>query len=203
MKKKRKSRDIFAIGDVLVSEEVTTEMFVCDLAACKGACCVEGDVGAPLEKEELKRLEQVYPGVAPYLPEAGRKAIEEQGYYVRDITGSISTPLVEGRECAYTVFDEKGVALCGIEKAYFDGKISFRKPVSCHLYPIRITRSKKLEALNYDRWDICAPACTQGASLGIRVYEFVKEALIRKYGKEFYKTLDKMVKAQQADYDDE
>ena len=154
-RKKRKAQPLLAVGEILVSKDLIEEAFVCDLTRCKGACCVKGDVGAPLEPEEKEILEEIYPKVAPYLPEKGRRAIADQGTHVRDITGSDSTPLVNGKECAFTVFDEKGIASCGIEKAWEAGEIDFQKPISCHLYPIRVNSFRQFEALNYDRWDIC------------------------------------------------
>ncbi|MBX7241347.1 MAG: DUF3109 family protein [Bacteroidia bacterium] len=193
---KKNYNTVMIIEDKLVSGEVTEELFACDLSKCKGACCVQGDLGAPLEKSELKILEEIYPEVEPYLREEGKFAILDQGTSVYDTTGNYSTPLVNGRECAYVVFDKNKVALCGIENAYFDGKISFRKPVSCHLYPIRIKKTKQMEAVNYERWDVCSEACVRGAKEGIKVYEFVKDALIRKYGQNFYDELDALVKAQ-------
>src|SRR6185503_10924116 len=130
---------MLAIGETLVSEEILEKKFVCDLTACKGACCVKGDYGAPLEDGELAVLDAIYPAVKPYLTPSGIDALEKQGHYVRYSKKEWVTPLVKGRECAYTVFDN-GVAKCGIEKAWLDGKIDFQKPVSCHLYPIRINR---------------------------------------------------------------
>ncbi|RMG55389.1 MAG: DUF3109 family protein [Bacteroidetes bacterium] len=187
------------IDDKLISSEVVEELFACDISRCKGACCVEGDLGAPLEDEELAILEEIYPKVKPFLRKAGIRAIEQQGTWVRDFTQSHSTPLVEGRECAYVTFSPEGVALCGIEQAWQAGKIDFQKPISCHLYPIRTSKHRDFEALNYDRWDICSPACKLGRTEGIRVYEFVKGALIRRYGEAFYEELDGVVKAWLAD----
>lgn len=189
-------RSMIQIEDKLVSGELKDEFFACDVLRCKGACCVEGDLGAPLEKKELLILDEVYESVKPYLREAGIQAIEAQGRYVLDFTGSYSTPLVEGQECAYVTFSPDGIALCGIEQAWHDGKIAFQKPVSCHLYPVRISSYATFEALNYDQWDICSAACSKGASGGIRVYEFVKDALIRKYGEDFYQELDAIIKEQ-------
>lgn len=194
--KKRHPRDpgLIQIGNKLISGDLTDEMFACDITACKGACCVEGDVGAPLEEEELQVLEDIYPKVKPYLNEKGTQAIEEQGTWIRDWTGGISTPLVNDRECAYVTFSEDGMALCGIEQAYEDGAIDFKKPISCHLYPIRVQRYKDYDALMYDRWSICTAACLKGKVKGVKVYEFTKDALERAYGKEFWAELDKVVK---------
>ena len=178
------------VDDVLVSQDILKEVFTCDIAACKGACCVEGDFGAPLEDEERQILEDIYPEVEPYLPEKGKQAIRQQGTWVKDITGEYTTPLVNGRECAFTVFEEDGTASCGIEKAHADGKIDFKKPISCHLYPIRVLDTPHTSGLNYDRWNICSPACALGEKTGLRVYEFLKEPLIRKYGEEWYETLE-------------
>lgn len=177
------------IDGKVVALDVIEEHFVCDLNACKGICCVEGDAGAPLTEEEIHILEDIYDDVEPFLRPEGRAAIDKQGHWVIDDDGDYTTPLVEGKECAYVIF-EKGIALCGIEKAYREKKVDFQKPVSCHLYPIRITEYKKFEAVNYDRWPICAPACACGDQLKVPVYKFVKTALIRKYGADWYKQLE-------------
>ncbi|MBS1542280.1 MAG: DUF3109 family protein, partial [Bacteroidetes bacterium] len=134
------------IGDILVSDDIRDVEFVCNLEKCKGACCVEGDLGAPLEENELPVMHEIQKAIAPYLTEDGKKAIREQGPYILDEDGDYSTPTIGGKECAYAHYDERGVLKCGIEQAYLDGKVSFRKPISCHLYPIRITRKRNLEA---------------------------------------------------------
>ncbi len=181
---------MIAIGKALVSEDVIEKQFVCDLNACKGACCVKGDYGAPLEKEELPIMDEIYEKVKPYLREEGIKAIEKQGKYLLYEKKEWVTPLVKGKECAYTIF-EKGIAKCGIEKAYYEGKIEWKKPISCHLYPIRITKQKNgMEAVNYDRWNICNPACKLGDSLKLPVFKFLKDSLIRQYGEDWYKELE-------------
>jgi hypothetical protein len=182
---------MFEIEGKLVSAEILSNKFVCDLGACKGACCVAGDSGAPLEESELAELEQIQEKIELYLRPEGLAAIREQGPYVRDVDGDLVTPLVNGAECAYVVFDERGTALCGIEKAWKDGVISFRKPVSCHLYPIRVAKFKDgSEALNYDRWKVCDPARVCGQKLEVKVYRFLKEAIIRKYGDQFFGQLE-------------
>jgi len=181
---------MLAIGNALVSEDVIEKQFVCDLNACKGACCVKGDYGAPLEEDELPMLDAIYEKVKPYLTADGIKAIEKQGKYLLYEKKEWVTPLAKGKECAYTIFDN-GTAKCGIEKAYYEGKISWKKPVSCHLYPIRITKHKSgVDAINYDRWNICNPACKLGKSLQVPVYKFLKDSLIRKYGEDWYKELE-------------
>ena len=177
------------IDDKLISEELFSEEFVCNLAKCKGICCVEGDAGAPLDEDETKILDEIYPKIKPYLRPEGIQAIEEQGIYTLDFEGDLVTPLVNNAECAYVIFDEKGYTKCAIEKAYEDGVIDWQKPISCHLYPIRITEYSNFSAINYHEWDICSDACTLGKELGVKVYQFLKKPLIRKYGEEFYQTL--------------
>jgi hypothetical protein len=180
---------MIAIGNTLISEDIFEKNFVCDLSACKGACCVKGDYGAPLEDDELAILDSIYDKVKPYLTESGIKAIEKQGKYIRYERKEWVTPLAKGKECAYTIFDD-GVAKCGIEKAYYEGKVDWKKPISCHLYPIRITKQKNgYDAINYDRWNICNPACKLGESLKVPVFKFLKESLTRKYGEAWYKEL--------------
>lgn len=178
------------INDKLISEDIFSEEFVCNLSKCKGACCVEGDVGAPLDKSETKILEDIFDKVKPYLTEAGVKALEEQGTWTTDPSdGDFVTPMVEGRACAYVTFDANGITKCGIEKAYEDGAIEWQKPISCHLYPIRATEYRTFTALNYHEWPICNDACILGRELKVPVYKFLKTPLIRKYGEEFYQTL--------------
>lgn len=183
------------IGDVLVSDDIKDKEFVCNLEKCKGACCVEGDYGAPLEEDELDILKKIYPKVKPYLSAEGIKAIEEQGTHVLDDDGDLSTPTIGGRECAYAIYDDKGVLKCGIEQAYYDKKISWKKPISCHLYPIRVTKKKEFEALNYHKWSICSDACAFGKELQVPLYKFLKEPLIRKYGETWYGELVQAIEA--------
>ena len=177
------------IGKTLISTELLEEHFVCDLNKCKGECCIAGDYGAPLDKSELKEIDKYYPIVKPLLQEKAIKSIEEQGLYVKDDEGDWVTPLInEKEECAFTIFED-GIAKCSFEKAYYDGQIPWKKPISCHLYPVRIKKLKNYEALNYDRWDVCAPACKLGKSLKVPVFQFLKESLTRKYGEEWYNEL--------------
>jgi len=177
------------IDDKLISEDLFSEEFVCNLAKCKGICCVEGDAGAPLDEDETHILDEIYPKIKPYLRPEGIQAIEEQGTYTLDFEGDLVTPLVNNAECAYVIFDEKGYTKCAIEKAYEDGVIDWQKPISCHLYPIRITEYSNFSAINYHEWDICSDACTLGKELSVKVYQFLKKPLIRKYGEDFYQTL--------------
>ena len=177
------------VGEVLVSDDIKSVEFVCHLEKCKGACCVEGDLGAPLEMDELQVMKDIQSQVTPYLTDEGREAIEAQGPYIFDDDGDYSTPTVKGRECAYSHYDKQGVLKCGIEQAYLDGKIGFRKPISCHLYPIRITKKKEFEAVNYHKWSICSAACSYGKSLKVPLYKFLKDPLVRKYGEKWYSEL--------------
>jgi len=178
------------IDDTIISLEILSQEFVCNLTACKGACCVEGDAGAPLEKQELKILAKEYPSIRPFLSAEGNASIEKQGTSIKDVDGEWVTPLRDGKECAYTVFEVDGTAKCGIENAWKAGKTNFRKPISCHLYPIRTKKYKEFEAINYSRWHICNDACTLGRSLKVPVYRFLKEPLIRKYGQLWYDQLE-------------
>lgn len=177
------------VGDTVISDEIKEQFFVCDLSKCKGACCVEGDYGAPLEEEELAKLEEIYPMVKPYLSPEGVKAITEQGTHTTDPDNDYCTPTIGDRECAYAIYDEQGTLKCGIEQAYLDGKTDWKKPISCHLYPVRITKYDHYEAVNYHRWHICSPACTLGQELAVPLYRFLKDALTRKYGAEWYAEL--------------
>ena len=177
------------IGKAIVSLDVIEKKFICDISKCFGACCVEGDSGAPLEEEEKQIIEDIYPDIKEYLTDKGIQEIEKQGTSVIDDDGDLVTPIINGKECVYTIF-ENGVAQCGIEKAYFDGKISYRKPISCQLYPIRIDKYPEFEAVNYNKWEICKPARELGFKKGVPVYQFLKEPLIRKYGSDWYKELE-------------
>ncbi len=178
------------IDDKLISEDLFEEEFVCNLSKCKGACCVEGDIGAPLEKEEADILDAIYPKIKPYLTADGIAAIEEKGTWEIDPSdGDYVTPMVGTRDCVYVTFDDHGITKCGIEKAYEDGAIDWQKPISCHLYPIRVQQYSSFEALNYHEWHICNDACALGKELQVPVYKFLKTPLIRKYGEAFYQTL--------------
>ena len=188
---------MFQLGNTIISEDILDNDFVCNLKACKGACCVEGDAGAPLEKEEVEILREIYPKVKPFLKAEGIAAIEAQGTSIETAFGDLETPLVEGKECAYTIFTDNGKAFCGIEKAYLEGAIDWKKPISCHLYPIRAKDYTQFTAINYNKWDICDDACVLGASLEVPVYKFVKEALIRKFGKDWYRELEILAEKRQ------
>jgi hypothetical protein len=181
---------MIAIGNTLVSDELLEKKFVCDLNACKGECCVAGDSGAPLDKEELELLEGVVEKVKPYMTKKGVKAVEKNGAWVKDSDGDYTTTLVsEGAECAFVFFDEKKIAKCAIEQAYNEGKVKWKKPISCYLYPVRITKHKNYDAVNYHKWDICKPACECGAKMNVPVFQFLKKPLIQKYGKKWFEEL--------------
>jgi hypothetical protein len=181
---------MIAIDDILISDQVIEEQFVCDLDKCKGGCCVDGDAGAPLENSELKELNAVYREVLPYLTEKAKIVIETEGKYVYDREFGWVTPTISNGMCAYGMIDKKGIVKCAIEQAFNDGKISWKKPISCHLFPIRIKKTRKGEIVNYEpREDLCAAACTLGKKLKLPVYQFLKDPLTRKYGKEFYDAL--------------
>lgn len=181
---------MFQLGKTIVSEDIIDKDFVCNLSACKGACCVEGDAGAPLDADEVEILERIYPKVKPFLRKEGIEVIESAGTSVKTVFGDLETPLINGAECAYVIFDDKNTALCGIEEAYNQGEIDWKKPVSCHLYPIRVKDYSEFSGVNYEKWEICDDACTLGKELQVPVYKFVKEALIRKFGEDWYAELE-------------
>jgi len=182
---------MIAIDNVLLSDDIIEAQFVCDLERCKGGCCVDGDCGAPLTDEEAKLIAEILPIVKPYLPAEYIAEIEKQGTHVVDDEHGLVTPTIDGGICVYAFTDNLGVVKCGIEAAYRDGKIDFKKPISCHLFPIRIDTSSEYELVNYEpRKTLCRPACKLGKKLQIPVYQFLKEPLIRKYGEQFYEALD-------------
>ncbi|MHC5352654.1 DUF3109 family protein [Myroides sp. LJL115] len=184
---------MFQIGKTIVSAEVLEREFVCNLSACKGQCCIDGDAGAPVEPQEVEIMNQVYDKVKPFLRPEGQQAIETQGTSIIGEDGEFETPLIHGGECAYVIYENE-MALCGIEKAYNEGLIDWKKPISCHLYPIRIKEFTSFSAINYDRWDICSDACTLGQELQVPVYKFLKAPLIRKYGEDWYDELELVAK---------
>lgn len=186
-------KSMIEIENTLVSDDVISEAFVCDLTKCKGACCVEGDLGAPLDESELPEIEKVLELVKPYLSKRAIEVLETEGGYVLDEDGDYSTTTINGKECVFAFYDKGGVLKCGIEQAHKDGKTDFKKPISCHLYPIRVSKLPDFEALNYDRWQICSPACDLGKELKVPVYKFLKEALVRKYGAGWYADLEAKV----------
>lgn len=178
------------IDDKIVSADLLRECFACDLTACKGACCVEGNAGAPLEMDEVDTLEREYEAYKPYMTPEGIAAIERQGFMVIDEEGDYTTPLVDDAECAYS-YCENGITLCAIERAWKEGRTPFRKPISCHLYPIRLVRfSNGTTGLNYHRWSVCEAARICGKRAGIPVYKALREPIIRQFGEDFYRALE-------------
>ncbi len=177
------------LDNTIVSEDFRSACFACDLSKCKGACCIEGDAGAPLDEEEISILEDSIDYIYPYMTPEGTQEVQRNGVFDFDAQGNYVTPLINGADCAYVYKNEEGIALCAIEKAYSEGKITWRKPVSCHLYPVRISRYKSFDALNYHEWHICHPAVINGKERKIKALEFVREALIRKYGADYYERL--------------
>lgn len=182
---------ILQIGDVLLSPDILTEHFCCDLDACHGACCVEGDAGAPLTLDEVARLEEVLDTVWPSLSASAQAVIDRQGVAYTDEEGDLVTSIVGGKDCVFTCHDSAGCCFCATEKAWREGRTHWPKPLSCYLYPIREKRlGNGLTALNYHRWDVCAPAVRKGRSLGLPVYKFLRDPLIRRFGKEWYAELE-------------
>ena len=188
---------MFQLGKTIISEDILEKEFVCNLSACKGECCIAGDAGAPLLKEETKILEKIYSKIKPFLRSEGIASIEQQGTWVTSDFGELETPLVNDAECAYVIFDEKGTALCGIEEAYNQKIIDWKKPISCHLYPVRVQDYSEFSALNYHQWDICNSACSLGKELQVPIYIFLKEALIRRFGENWYQELTNIAEQKQ------
>jgi Protein of unknown function (DUF3109) len=187
---------LIAIDNKLISDEIVSEQFVCDLTKCKGGCCEDGDAGAPLEKEELDHINKFYELFKPYMTPQGIAVVEKEGRYHYDTHFGWVTPTIEGGLCVYAFRDPAGIIKCGIEQAYRDGKIEWKKPISCHLFPIKITKGKQDDYVNYEpRPQLCKPGCIQGEKLKVPVYVFLKDALVRKYGEEFWVVLDQIAQA--------
>jgi len=178
------------IGRTIISRDIFEKKFICNLVKCKGACCIEGDSGAPLTTEEAGIIKELYPLFKEYLPRENNKVIRSKGFALIDSDGDLVTPLIGNGQCAYSFLDDNGILRCSIEKAFIEKKTSFRKPLSCHLFPIRITEYKNFDAINYEELDICKPALEYGEILQIPLYKFLKEPLIRKYGEDWYKELE-------------
>lgn len=174
------------IENTIISRDVFEQKFKCDLEKCKGHCCFYGDSGAPLEEEEAQILDEIYPIIEPYMRPEGVQSIQEIGTSMTDKDGDLVTPLIQGKECAYTQVKD-GIFLCAIEAAFFDNKIRFRKPISCHLFPVRTKIFKDFTAVNYEKWNICRDARELGAKEDLSVVDFLKEPLIRKFGKSWFK----------------
>jgi hypothetical protein len=180
------------IDDKIISLDIFRERFLCDLPKCLGSCCVEGESGAPLEDEETPVLDRIYPKIKHLLSAEAIDVIEKKGTWETDADGDKVTPIIAGRECVYTYFDGEGVCKCAIEKAHEEGLIDFKKPVSCHLYPIRVDKYPNYEALNYHIWPVCNTARELGRQIGLPIYRFLKEPIIRKYGEKFYNEMQEV-----------
>ena len=190
---------LLEIQDKVVSIDLFEKKFVCDLTACKGACCIEGDAGAPLTFEEVSIMEDDLEKIKPFMRPEGIAAVEETGVFYMDWDNEPVSTLVNEKECAFVTFDDKGTALCAIEQAHKAGKTEFKKPISCHLYPIRVKKYNEFTALNYNEWNICKSACNCGDKLDVKVYKFLKEPIVRAFGEEFFtelETVDKEIEKQ-------
>lgn len=182
------------IDDKIISLDVFERHFICNLPRCHGECCVEGESGAPLEDDETLILDAIFPVIKPLLSDKALEIIEKTGTWEIDSDGDKVTPIINGKECVYTYFDNDGTCKCSIEKAFNEGLITFRKPVSCHLYPIRVSKYAKFEALNYHNWHICAPARELGAKVGVPLFRFLKDPIVRKYGEAFFDEMEEAEK---------
>lgn len=182
------------IDDTIIATDIIEENFLCDLSVCKGECCVEGESGAPLEKDEVDTIEKILPLVWDDLSPIAQQTIEKQGVAYKDYDGEMVTSIVNGKDCVFTYYDETGICKCAIEKAFRNGKTDFYKPISCHLYPIRLQKYRDFTAVNYHRWKVCKAAVLLGNKEGLKVYQFLKEPLIRRFGEVWYKELDLIAK---------
>ena len=185
------------VDNIIVSDEFVNARFCCNLAWCKGECCVAGDAGAPLEPDEVGLIEDDIEAIKPYMRQEGINAIENGDVYDYDDMGNLVTPLVNGEECAFVYFHDNGTALCAIEKAFLEGKTDFRKPISCHLYPIRIVEKDGFTHILYHEWSVCVPAKRKGEKEGIPLYKFLKEPMIRKWGEQWYERMCKAIEKRQ------
>ena len=190
---KRNEIPMIQIDDTIISIDCLSEKFCCDLDACAGACCIEGDAGAPVDLDEVEQLEAALPVVWNDLSASAQTVIDKQGVVYTDEEGDLVTSIVNGKDCVFTCYDEKGCCFCALEKAYRAGKTNFYKPLSCHLYPIRLKKIGDMTALNYHRWDVCKAAVCKGEQLNLPVYRFLKEPLIRCFGQAWYDELEKAV----------
>lgn len=177
------------IDDAIIALDIIEENFLCDLSACKGECCVEGESGAPLEREEVEILKEILPLVWDDLSPKAQEVINKQGVAYQDTDGEMVTSIVNGKDCVFTYYDEKGICKCAIEKAHKEGKTDFYKPISCHLYPIRLQKYREFTAVNYHRWRVCKAAVALGNKEGLKIYQFLKTPLIRKFGEAWYNEL--------------
>lgn len=180
--------------NTIISQDVINEAFVCDLSRCKGICCVEGEYGAPLENDEIPVIQNDLENIIPFMDKAAVNEVEKRGFYEVDPDGEKVTNCIDKKACVFAVKENDGIYKCAIEQAHNNGKSRLKKPVSCHLYPVRLSKVGDNTAVNYDRWEICSPACELGSSLKVPVYRFVKDALIRKFGENWFKELESIIK---------
>ena len=185
---------MFQVGKSIISEELLDEHFVCDLSKCKGACCVQGDAGAPLKNDEIKIIESNIGAIKKNMRKEGVDAIEEKGVFYIDQDEEPVTTLINKEECAFVFFDENKIAKCSIEKTFENSEMDFIKPISCHLYPIRVSELNSYQAINYNQWNICQPACDCGIKLKVKVFRFLKKAIVRMWGNKFYAELENVNK---------
>jgi len=183
---------MICVDNTIISDDIRDVLFCCDLPKCKGICCVEGDAGAPLEEEEISLLEDHIDEIKPFMVEGGIEEVEKTGIFDYDAAGNFVTPLIKGRECVFVYFENE-IARCAIEKAFQEKAIPFPKPISCHLYPIRISEIESGDAVNYHKWSICRKAIENGRKLKLPLYQFLEEPLIRKYGRSWYNKLIKLL----------
>lgn len=183
---------LIEIGDIIVTDELFAEKFICDLSSCNGACCVDGDDGAPLTDKECLTIEKLLPKIKPYMTEEGIEKVGGEGVFHYKDNGAPVTNLLKNGACAFVCYDEKGSAKCSIETAYRDHAIDWKKPISCALFPIRAKKYKQFTALNYQQIGICEPGCILGEKLGVPLYKFLKEPIIRAYGETFYQQLEEV-----------
>jgi hypothetical protein len=181
---------MLVIGNTIISDDILNQYFACDISCCKGSCCIEGDAGAPLEEDEISVLEDCLDKIKPYMSEKSIEILMLTGVFDYDMEGVLVTPLVNDSECIFVYFEENA-AKCAIEKAYLEGKIGFQKPISCHLYPIRITKNNGYDILKYHQWEVCKDACKNGKSLNISLFDYLKKPLTRKYGEDWVKKVKK------------
>jgi hypothetical protein len=182
------------VKDTIISDEIFEECFVCDLCRCKGICCVEGDSGAPITIEEVDKIKEILPEIWDDLLPKSKELITKQGIAYEDYDGELVTSIVNGEECVFVYYDEDGICKCAIDNAFKEGRIDVQKPISCHLYPVRLKEYEKFTAVNYNRWKVCEPAVEQGNKLKVPLYKFLKEPLIRRFGEEWWNDVDNVWK---------
>tara|TARA_B100000780_G_C21114093_1_gene450532 strand:- start:1223 stop:1807 length:585 start_codon:yes stop_codon:yes gene_type:complete len=183
------------IEDKIISDELFEKKFVCDLQKCKGGCCVEGDSGAPLNSNEIKDITKNLSTIKSEMSPKGLNAIKKNNFHYIDSDGDKVTKLVDGKECVFVIFDKNNIAKCSIESAYRKKKINFNKPISCHLYPVRVVKYDSFTAVNVDSWHVCKPACECGIELNVPVFKFLKDAIVRSWGLDFFSKLDSVYDA--------